>query len=468
MRNQTSILKNSIQIPIVLLFCTLCVGQGTAAPPQAPAASEGPVPLRVMVGKSLLINTTDRLKRVSVTDPDIADPQVITPTQVLVHGRSPGEVSLLIWDESERARSFDLRVDVDVTAAQEEVKRIFPEEQIDVSASRSAIVLSGHVTTEDVSKHAGLIAGAYSKNVVNVLSFGPVGAQEVLLEVKFAEVDRSAVTQLGVNLFDLGQGNTIGSFQTGQFGQVSITRPAPTVTQSVGTNGVNVTTVTPTVPTANITDYLNLFISRTDVPIGAVIKALQQKNLLQILAEPNLIAVNGKEASFLAGGEFPFPVVQPGQGFTAVTIQFREFGVKLKFTPVIMPNNNIHLQVVPEVSQLDFTNALTISGFTIPALSTRRAQTEFELQDGQSFVIAGLMDNRVTNVVSKMPGLGDIPILGNFFKSKNLQKSNAELMVLCTVHRVSPSTQAPSTPKDPQPFLDKDKFDGKASSGGGK
>lgn len=468
MPNQTSILKNSIQILIVLLFCTLCVGQGTAAPPQASAPSEGPAPLRVMVGKSLLINTTDRLKRVSVTDPDIADPQVITPTQVLVHGRSPGEVSLLIWDESERARSFDLRVDVDVTAAQEEVKRIFPDEQIDVSASRSAIVLSGHVTTEDVSKHAGLIAGAYSKNVVNVLSFGPVGAQEVLLEVKFAEVDRSAVTQLGVNLFDLGQGNTIGSFQTGQFGQVTVTRPAPTVTQSVGTNGVNVTTVTPTIPTANITDYLNLFISRTDVPIGAVIKALQQKNLLQILAEPNLIAVNGKEASFLAGGEFPFPVVQPGQGFTAVTIQFREFGVKLKFTPVIMPNNNIHLQVVPEVSQLDFTNALTISGFTIPALSTRRAQTEFELKDGQSFVIAGLMDNRVTNVTSKMPGLGDIPILGNFFKSKNLQKSNAELMVLCTVHRVSPSTQLPSTPKDPQPFLDKDKFDGKPSPGGGK
>src|SRR5437763_971336 len=424
MRKQISILKLLPQILLLLLFAAMCAGQEpTAQQAQTPLANEGPAPLRVMVGKSLLINTTDRLKRVSVTDPEIADPQVITPTQVLVHGRSPGEVSLLIWDESERARSFDLRVDVDVTAAQEEVKRIFPEEQIDVSASRSAVVLSGHVTTEDVSKHAGLIAGAYSKNVVNVLSFGPVGAQEVLLEVKFAEVDRSAVTQLGVNLFDLGQGNTIGSFQTGQFGQVSITRPAPTVTQSVGSNGVNVTTVTPTAPTANITDYLNLFISRTDVPIGAVIKALQQKNLLQILAEPNLIAVNGKEASFLAGGEFPFPVVQPGQGFTAVTIQFREFGVKLKFTPVIMPNNNIHLQVVPEVSQLDFTNALTISGFTIPALSTRRAQTEFELQDGQSFVIAGLMDNRVTNVVSKMPGLGDIPILGNFFKSKNLQKT---------------------------------------------
>jgi pilus assembly protein CpaC len=465
MRNQTSILKNPIQRLIVLLFCTLCVGQGTAAPPQAPAASEGPAPLRVMVGRSLLINTTDRLKRVSVTDPDIADPQVITPTQVLVHGRSPGEVSLLIWDESERARSFDLRVDVDVTAAQEEVKRIFPEEQIDVSASRSAIVLSGHVTTEDVSKHAGLIAGAYSKNVVNVLSFGPVGAQEVLLEVKFAEVDRSAVTQLGVNLFAPSVGNTTALSQTGQFGTLTAANTA----QTTVTNGnTQTTTTTATPPVVNVTDFLNLFVARTDINIGAVIKALQQKNLLQILAEPNLIAVNGKEASFLAGGEFPFPIVQPGQGFTAVTIQFREFGVKLKFTPVIMPNNNIHLQVVPEVSQLDFTNALTISGFTIPALSTRRAQTEFELQDGQSFVIAGLMDNRVTNVVSKMPGLGDIPILGNFFKSKNLQKSNAELMVLCTVHRVSPSTQAPSTPKDPQPFLDKDKFDGKPSSGGGK
>jgi pilus assembly protein CpaC len=418
-----------------------------------------------MVGKSLLINTTDRLKRVSVTDPEIADALVVTATQVLVHGRSPGEVSLLIWDEFERSRSFDLRVDVDITAAAEEMKRIFPDEQIDVSPSRSAIVLSGHVTTEDVEKHAGMVAAAYSKNVINVLSFGPVGAQEVLLEVKFAEVDRSAVTQLGINLFAPGLGNTIALSQTGQFGSLQVHDTAQTTTTN-GTTQTTTTTATP--PVVTISDFLNLFVARTDINLGAVIKALQQKNLLQILAEPNLIAVNGKEASFLAGGEFPFPIVQPGQGFTAVTIQFREFGVKLKFTPVIMPNNNIHLQVVPEVSQLDFTNALTISGFTIPALSTRRAQTEFELQDGQSFVIAGLMDNRVTSLASKMPGLGDIPIIGNFFKSKNVQKSNAELMVLCTVHRISPSNQPPVGPKNPQPFLDQNKFDGKTPSGGGK
>ncbi len=421
--------------------------------------ASGAAPLRVMVGKSLLINTTERLKRVSVTDPTIADPQVISPTQILIHGRAPGEVSLLIWDELERSRSFDLRVDVDVSAVAEEEKRVFPDQQITVTPSRSAIVLSGHVTDEDVSKRAGMIAEAYSHNVVNVLTYGPVGAQEVLLEVKFAEVDRSAMTQLGANIFSTGAANTIGSTTTGQFGGFGPQQ----VTQTAGAS------VTPPV-TANqtISNVLNLFLFRPDIHLGAVIEALQNKNLLQILAEPNLIAVNGKEASFLAGGEFPFPIVQPGQGFTAVTIQFKEFGVKLKFTPLIEPNGNIHLRVVPEVSTLDFANALSISGFTVPALSTRRADTEFELQDGQSFVIAGLMDNRVTNITNKVPGLGDIPILGNFFRSKSAQKSNSELMVLCTARRVSPNGQAPAGPANPQPFMDKEKFDGKKPSGSGK
>jgi pilus assembly protein CpaC len=217
-----------------------------------------------------------------------------------------------------------------------------------------------------------------------------------------------------------------------------------------------------TAPVVNISDFLNLFIARTDVNIGAVIKALQQKNLLQILAEPNLIAVNGKESSFLAGGEFPFPVAQPsGAGTSTVTIQFREFGVRLKFTPVIQPNGNIHLRVAPEVSTLDFANSVTVAGTTIPAISTRKAETEFELQDGQSFVIAGLMDNRVTNIATKVPGLGDIPVLGNLFRSKSFQKSNAELMVLCTARRISPELQAPKGPVTPEPFLDKGKFDGK-------
>lgn len=425
--------------------------QTTTLPAQS--APQGSFPLRVMVGKSLLINTTERLRRISITDPAIAFAQVITPTQILIHGKSPGEVSLLIWDELERSRSFDLRVDVDVSACAEEEHRVFPDEQIVVTPSRAAIVLSGHVSNEDVAKRAGELASAYSPKVVNVLTFGAVGAQEVLLQVKFAEVDRSALTQLGVNFISTGAGNTIGTVTTGQFGGFGPQTITPGT--QTGTTG----TTTTTNPATTINNVLNLFLFRSDINFGATIEALQTKNLLQILAEPNLIAVNGKEASFLAGGQFPFPIVQPGAGFTAVTISFKDFGVHLQFTPTIQPNGNIHLKVAPEVSTLDFANALTISGFTVPALSTRRAETEFEVQDGQSFVIAGLIDNRITDIYNKIPGLGDIPILGNFFRSKSLQKSNSELMVLCTVHRISPNAQPPGEPKNPKPFMDTGKFD---------
>ena len=423
-------------------------GTQTTTLPSQSEQPQGSAPLRVMVGKSLLINTTERLKRISVTDPAIAEPQVITPTQILVHGKTPGEVSLLIWDELERSRSFDLRVDVDVSACAEEEHRVFPEEQISVTPSRAAIVLSGHVSTEDVAKRAGDLASAYSPKVVNVLTFGPVGAQEVLLQVKFAEVDRTVLSQLGFNFISTGGANTIGSVTTGQYGGISSQTLNPSTPSTPSTSS-----------STTLNNVLNLFVFRPDINLGAVIEALETKNLLQILSEPNLIAVNGKKASFLAGGQFPFPIVQPGAGFTAVTISFKNFGVSLDFTPVIMPNGNIHLQVAPEVSTLDFSNALTISGFTVPALSTRRAETEFELQDGQSFVIAGLMDNRVTDIYNKIPGLGDIPILGNFFKSKSVQKSNSELMVLCTVHRISPSTETPAAPKNPLPFMDEKKFD---------
>jgi pilus assembly protein CpaC len=425
--------------------------QTTTIPPQS-QQPQGVAPLRVMVGKSLLINTTERLKRISVTDPAVAFAQVITPTQILVHGKTPGEVSLLIWDEVERSRSFDLRVDVDVSACSDEERRVFPDEQISVTPSRAAIVLSGHVSTEDVAKRAGELASAYSPKIINVLTFGPVGAQEVLLQVKFAEVDRSALTQLGINFISTGAGNTIGTVTTGQFGGFGPQTVTPsTTTSSSGSS-------TRTSSAQSVGNVLNLFVFRPDINFGAVLEALETKNLLQILAEPNLIAVNGKEASFLAGGQFPFPIVQPGAGFTAVTISFKEFGVRLQFTPVITPNGNIHLKVAPEVSTLDFANALSISGFTVPALSTRKAETEFEVQDGQSFVIAGLMDNRVTDIYNKIPGLGDIPILGNFFRSRSLQKSNSELMVLCTVRRINPSAEPPP-PKDPKPFMDKDKFD---------
>jgi pilus assembly protein CpaC len=447
--------------------------QGSAGVTQQQPAPTAP--LRVMVGKSVLINTSDRLKRVSVTDPAIADALVVTPNQVLVQGRAPGEVSLLLWDENEHSRTFDLRVDVDVTSAAQEMQSIFPDEKINVSASRNAVVLSGHVSNKDAAERAGMIASAFSKNVVNVLSFGPVGAQEILLEVKFAEVNRAAVLQLGVNLFSTGAANTFGATSTQQFGPFSgsnVGALPPGITSS-GTQvpGSNLATSGIRNPLLHqpgsfgMNDLLNVFLFRTDINLGAVVRALQQKNILQILAEPNLIAVNGKEASFLAGGEFPFPVVQGTGGQNAITIQFKEFGVRLRFTPVIMPNGNIHLQVNPEVSALDFANGLSISGFVVPALSTRRATTEFELKDGQSFIIAGLMDNRLTNNASKIPGLGNIPVLGTFFKSKNFNKSTDELMVLVTARRISPSDTLPTLQKFPEKFLDPNKFDNKPKGG---
>ncbi len=234
----------------------------TTLPPQS-AQPQGSAPLRVMVDKSLLINTTERIKRISVTDPSVADPTVLTPTQILVHGRAPGEVSLIIWDENERSRSFDLRVDVDVSACAEEEHRVFPEEQISVTPSRAAIVLSGHVTTEDVAKRAGELASAYSKNVVNVLTFGPVGAQEVLLEVKFAEVDRTALTQLGANIFSTGAGNLVGTSTTGQYGGFA----SQSISQTQGQSP-------PFAATQTISNVLNLFLFQPNIHLGTVIEAL--------------------------------------------------------------------------------------------------------------------------------------------------------------------------------------------------
>ena len=204
---------------------------------------------------------------------------------------------------------------------------------------------------------------------------------------------------------------------------------------------------TGTTSTLQFSDLLNIFLFRPDINLGATIKDLQQKSILEILAEPNLMAVNGQKATFLAGGEFPFPIVQPSQGFTSITIQFKPFGVRLDFTGTISNDNVIRLHVAPEVSTLDFSNGLTISGFNIPAISTRRAETEVELKDGQSFGIAGLMDHRAQVQLAKVPGIADIPVLGQLFRSRSINRSNTELLVLVTPHIVDPVHSQTSWPQ---------------------
>jgi pilus assembly protein CpaC len=420
-----------------------------------PTAQEPPAELHVLVGKSVILNSPQILKRVSVSDPTIAAAVTISPTQVLLNGLAPGKASLILWNEQERPMAYDLQVELDVVGLRDTIAQLFPNENIQISQSGASIVLTGTASTKDVADRALAIAQTQSKSVVNLLAVLQVSSGgQVLLQVRFAEVDRAAVQQLGINILSTGAANTPGAVSTGQFSPPSVGSVKGTIPAAI--EG--------TATTFSLGDLLNIFLFRPDLNLAVTIRALQQNNVLQILAEPNLLALNGREASFLAGGEFPFPVVQGGTGVTAVTITFKEFGVRLKFAPNILSDGTIRLKVAPEVSALDFTNGLTVSGFAVPALSTRRAETEIELRDGQSFAIAGLIDNRLTENASKIPGLGDIPIIGKLFRSRSVNKSKTELLVMVTPKLVRPLApgQVPTMPDFKKPFLDNNKFDGKS------
>jgi pilus assembly protein CpaC len=265
----------------------------------------------------------------------------------------------------------------------------------------------------------------------------PPPEDQILLKVRFADVDRAATQQLGMNLFSTGATNTVGSISTQQFQPPML---------AIGGGPAQVT----------LSDALNVFLFRPDLNLGATIKALQQRSLLEILAEPNVLTINNRAASFLAGGEFPVPVVQSGVGGAgAVTIQWREFGIRLNFLPVVTPRGTIRLKVTSEVSSLDTAHGILISGFQVPAIATRRVQTEIELNDGQSFAIAGLLDNRVIESWSKVPGLGDIPLIGKLFQSRDRNKTNSELLVMVTPELVRPIPAGQPLPevKMPEPWL---------------
>jgi pilus assembly protein CpaC len=425
----------------------------TPATNQAQESSE-PQALHLLVGRSLVITSPSRIKRVSLADPDIAEALVVSPTQVLVNGKKPGGVSLLVWDETDQSQAFEVSVDIDVLGLSQKIHEVFPSENVHIDTSKDVVILSGKISSSTVAdKILEVVKGATSK-VTSMMEVPPPLTGEILLQVRFAEVDRTALTQLGVNFISTGLGKTIGSITTQQFGGVS--SPALTSTFPIrggGTQPVQATT------DQTFSNALNIFLWNPDINLAVTIQALQSKNLFQILAEPNLMTESGKEANFLAGGEFPYPTVQSvgtGGGGNAVTIQFKEFGIRLSFTPILAADGLIHLKVKPEVSTLDFSNGVVISGFSLPALSTRRVESEMSLADGQTFAIAGLVDNRVTELLSKIPGIGDIPVLGNLFRSKSFNKSKNELLVIVTPHIVRPLApeQVPHGPNFPQPFLD--------------
>jgi pilus assembly protein CpaC len=424
-------------IPRLVLRATLVlmVSPIAAAHAAQPAATRASGFERVVLtaGRSTVLTTPFDVTRIAVTNPAVADAVVVQPREVLIDGKSAGTVSLIVWGGDER-RQYDVVVDQGVTLLQQTFQNLFPGEDVRVAMNDESVILTGSVSSNAVMLRAGEIAeGMSSKtSVINLLQLpGGSESQQVLLQVRIAEVNRRAVQELGVNMF---------STRADATGRVSTQQFAGPAFDDAREGGLV------------FSDFLNLFFFNRSEGLGVVIKALEQKGLFQSLAEPNLIAYNGQEASFLAGGEFPVPVVQGATG--TVTIMFKEFGVRLNFKPTIA-GDVIRLKVRPEVSALDFNNGITLEGFRIPALITRRAETDVELRDGQSFAIAGLMNNITQNDGSNVPFLSKIPIIGYLFKSNADRKERTELMVLVTPRLVRPLNpdEVPALPTQSDRFL---------------
>ena len=408
-------------------------------------AQGGPEDVRLTTGKSIVIDYPADISRISTSNPEIVDASPVTGREVLVHGKSFGTVTLVVWSKTGQRNFYNITVEQNLEPLRKLLKDTFPKEEIHVQSSRDSLSLTGRISSKDAADRATALATPFAKTVVNNLQINsPAIEKQILLRVKFAELDRTAATQFGVNLVSTGATNTIGRVTTGQF-----PAPSPTIVEGGGAGSSQITS------TFNIADALNIFAFRPDLNLAALIRALQSRNLLQILAEPNLVTTNGKEASFLVGGEFPIPVLQGGANSGAVTIQFREFGIRLSFNPGVTENNTIRLYVKPEVSALDFAHALSFNGFTIPALSSRKMETNIELGEGQSFVIAGLIDNRLTETISRIPGLSSLPILGNLFKTKEVDRNNTELIVMVTPEMTMPLQpgEAKPMPVMPRDFL---------------
>jgi len=413
------------------------------------AALEGapsePVELLLTVGRGVVIDCPHEVARVSTSNPDVVDAVMATSREVLFHARALGQATLFVWSRSGERSIYNITVEPNLEPLRRLVREAFPDEQIDVRAARDSLALVGKASSQAVADRALALVTATTKGAVSNLVVPPAGAEkQVILHVRFAELSRTADAEFGINLLSTGAGNTPGRITTGQFPSGNLTQLTGKTPGGVGGTSTSFT----------LSDMLNIFAFRPDLNLGMLIRDLQSRGLLQVLAEPNLVTSNGKEASFLAGGEFPVPTAQAGASTGAITVTFHEYGIKLNFLPAVTGHHTIRLHVKPEVSSIDSANGVTVSGFAIPALSTRRVETDIELGEGQSFVIAGLIDDRVIQNLSQMPGLAHVPILGALFKSRALTKTKTELIVVVTPEIAMPlSTPAPALAA-PLPFLE--------------
>ncbi len=384
------------------------------------------------VGKSLIIDSPLRIEKISVANGELVEAVAINPQEVLINGKLPGETSLIVWQHGGRRLVYDLTVRVSpvkLEAVRQQIARDFPDDDINITFDNDTVFVRGSVRDMLSANRVMQIAGTLSTSTkpVNLLRVAVApGGPEILLKVKFATVDRSAERDLGASIISTAFNGQVGTTQS----QAGVT---PNMNASGGTGLSNSLTSTFTLSNA-----AQILLFRKDINLGAEIQAYQSKGLAEVLAEPNLLTTDGQEASFLSGGEYPIPVVQSGASTGAITIMYKEYGIKLKFLPVITPRNTIRMRVAPEYSALDYTNTLTLSGFTIPGLTTRKTEATVELESGESFVIAGLLDNTVTKTLQKIPGLSDIPLLGKLFQSQQWKQANSELLVIVTPELVRP------------------------------
>ena len=368
--------------------------------------------LSVPAGGSLLLINPSALQRFSVADPTVAEALIVSPTELVVNGKALGSTSLILWDQSGTPRLYAVEVTPDAAALERSLRSQMPSESISVSASGNTVTLSGRASNAEAAAQAVEIAKSTGATIIDNLSAPP--SVQILLEVRFAEINRTALRRLSTQLTTLNP--HMLSDAGDWFGQ-SLSDGQLTLSLFSGGDSLNV-----------------------------LFRAMSSRGELRTLAEPNLLTLPGKEASFLAGGEFPYPSVQGGTNTNAVIIVFKEFGVRLRFTPNLVRGGAIRLHLAPEVSSLDFANALVISGFTIPSLLTRRAETDIELMPGQHLAIAGLLDNSTLKNITKVPILGDIPIIGELFKSRDVRQQRSELVVIVTPRLVAPMDEMPSLP----------------------
>jgi len=409
--------------------------------------------LRLTAGKSVIMDYPSDVSTVNTSNPDVVDVTLRTTREILLSPKSTGSATLIVWNRANQRTLYNINVEMNLESLRQLYKDSFPTEDITVHSSRDTITLNGTVSNKDVADRAGALAASFSKTVLNNLMLPPPPVEkQILLRMKFAELDRSKEVQFGVNLLAGPGGNPIGA-STGQFANGSFTGtvtvpPTATGTVSTCTAGGCQTTTNGNNGTFSITQALNLFALDPKLNLGAFIKALQNETILQILAEPTLVTTNGKEAQLLVGGQFPVPIVQGGATSGAITVQFKDYGIKLTFTPTITANSTINLHLRQEVSTLDLAHSSVLNGFSIPALSTRTAESTVELGEGQSFVVAGLINNQESNALSKVPFISSIPIIGELFKSKDDSVQRQDLIVIAT-----PEITMPLGPNDKVPNL---------------